>query len=87
MTSVCNSCNQQRGGARTGTKDRFKHINTKYPFQARFWISVGVIITTKKFQSQFADTEMACLDLYQLILSTLLCKDWDGVPLSPSVQG
>jgi hypothetical protein len=45
----------------TGTKTKFKHINIKYPFQARSSISVGVIMTTKKFQSQFADIPIACL--------------------------
>jgi len=45
----------------TGTKTKFKHINIKYPFQARSSINVGVIITTKKFQSQFAEIPIACL--------------------------
>jgi hypothetical protein len=45
----------------TGTKTRFKHIKMRYPFQARFSIKVGVIMTTKKFHSQFAEMPMACL--------------------------
>lgn len=45
----------------TGMKTKFKHMKIKYPFQARFWINVGVIITTKKFQSQFAEIPIAWL--------------------------
>jgi hypothetical protein len=45
----------------TGTKARFKHMKIRYPFQARFSISVGVIMTTKKFHSQFAEMPMAWL--------------------------
>jgi len=45
----------------TGTKTRFKHIKMRYPFQARFSIKVGVIMTTKKFHNQFAEMPMACL--------------------------
>lgn len=45
----------------TGTNTKFKHINIKYPFHARFSINVGVIITTKKFHSQLADMPIACL--------------------------
>lgn len=48
-------------GEDTGTKARFKHIKIKYPFQARSWIRVGVIMTTKKFQIQFAEVLIACL--------------------------
>lgn len=36
-------------------------MKIRYPFQARFSIRVGVIITTKKFQSQFAEMPIACL--------------------------
>lgn len=45
----------------TGINAKFKHMKIRYPFQARFWIRVGVIITTKKFQSQFAEMPIACL--------------------------
>lgn len=37
-------------------------MKIRYPFQARFSISVGVIITTKKFQSQLAEIPIACLE-------------------------
>ena len=49
------------GGRResTGTKTKFKHMKIKYPFQARSWIRVGVIMTTKKFQIQFAEVLIA----------------------------
>lgn len=46
----------------TGTKTRFKHMKIKYPFHARFWIKVGVIMTTKKFHNQFAEMPIACLE-------------------------
>lgn len=45
----------------TGTNTRLRHMKIRYPFQARFSIRVGVIITTKKFQSQFAEMPIACL--------------------------
>jgi hypothetical protein len=45
----------------TGTNTRLRHMKIKYPFHARFSIRVGVIITTKKFHSQFAEMPIACL--------------------------
>jgi hypothetical protein len=46
---------------RTGTNTMLRHMKIRYPFQARFSIKVGVIITTKKFHSQLADIPIACL--------------------------
>jgi hypothetical protein len=40
-------------------KEKFKHMKIKYPFQARLFSSVGVIITTTKFQIQLAEMPIA----------------------------
>jgi hypothetical protein len=52
---------EERESRLTGTNTIFKHMKIKYPFQAKLSINVGVIITTKKFQSQFAEMPIACL--------------------------
>jgi hypothetical protein len=46
---------------RTGINDKFKHMKIRYPFHWRSLISVGPIIATKKFHSQFAEIPMAFL--------------------------
>jgi hypothetical protein len=38
----------------SGTNAKFKHMKMRYPFHFKLLSSVGVIITTKKFQIQFA---------------------------------
>lgn len=54
----------QGGGFHTGTNTTLRHMKIRYPFQARFSIKVGVIITTKKFQSQLAEMPIACLQMH-----------------------
>jgi hypothetical protein len=43
----------------SGTKAKFKHMKIRYPFHLRLFKRVGVIMTTKKFQIQFAETPTA----------------------------
>lgn len=45
----------------TGRNDKFRNMKMRYPFHCRSVISVGPIIATKKFQSQFAEIPMALL--------------------------
>ena len=43
----------------SGMNEKFRTMKIKYPFQAREFSKVGVIITTKKFQIQFAEIPTA----------------------------
>jgi hypothetical protein len=40
-------------------KEKLRHMKIKYPFHARLFSRVGVIITTTKFQIQFAEIPIA----------------------------
>lgn len=70
----------------TGTNTRLRHMKIRYPFQARFSISVGVIITTKKFQSQFAEMPIACLWMNVSITKPRRTEASISSPLSADMQ-